>query len=60
MKISKNRFTMSEYADHALLKGSEYIAQPKGHATVGECPKRIGKCHILLIFGSTGTWLYPE
>jgi hypothetical protein len=39
-----------EYADHALLKSSRYIAQPKRHATVGKCPKGKYKCSLLLVF----------
>jgi hypothetical protein len=39
-----------EYADHASLKSSRCIAQPKRHVRVGKCPKRTGKCCLLLIF----------
>jgi hypothetical protein len=43
MKISKKTlYHVREYAD---------IAQPKGHATVGKCPKRTGKRRLFLIFG---------
>jgi hypothetical protein len=39
-----------EYADHAPLKSSRYIAQPKRHATVGKCPEGTYKCSLLLVF----------
>ena len=52
MKISKKSlYHIREYADHVSLKGSGCIAQPKGHARVGQCPKWIGKGRLLLIFG---------
>ena len=48
--LQKLLYHVREFASHALLKCKGCIAQLKGHATVGECPKRTGK-RCLLLFG---------